>query len=156
MPDSRAIEVADAITALLNGAAAQATFAQQFTAKRDYIPLYDLEQEDFGLTVTVIPADLDDAPLSRREVRGLVGVEVGVQNYVSPDNRAPECDALMLLVQQIKQIVEAPLAVVLGSAPSDCGWQGTQNDPFFYRDLLQVYSVFTSVPKFTFLTRRLR
>lgn len=156
--NARSIDVAVAAVSLLNGSTAQATFGSNtFTAVRGYRPLYDLKDHKAGLKVTVIPATLADSPLARRTVQGLVAIDVGVQKFVRDPVAATElanCDSLMLLVEQIKQFLEAGLT--LAEANVDCGWQQTENDPLFFPDHLQQHGVFTSVPRFTYFTRRAR
>jgi hypothetical protein len=84
-------------------------------------------------------------------IQGMVGVDVGVQNWVQT---LADKDALMLLVEEIKTVMEKGL--VLPEANIDCGWQGTENDPIYNPDHMQVHSVFTSVPRFLYLVRRAR
>jgi hypothetical protein len=148
---ARSIDVANAAVAFLNSAPVQTGFVQGFTAVRAYQPLYDLKEHKAGLKVTVIPATLDETPLTRAVVQSLLAIDVGVQNFVANDAAS---DVLMLLVQQIKQALERGLT--LAEPATDCGWQGTQNEPIFFPDHMQQHSVFTSVPRFTFLTRRAR
>lgn len=155
--NARAIDVAIAAVALLNSAPAQAGFNQTFTAVRAYRPQYDLTTHKLGLKVTVIPATLTDSPLARRTVQGLVAIDVGIQKYVKDPSQATmdaSTDSLMLLVEQVKQVLEAGLT--LAEANIDCGWQQTENDPIFFPDHLWERGVFTSVPRFTYFTRRAR
>jgi len=150
---ARPIDVANAAVTLLNSAAAQATFGSfaPFTAVRDYVPLYDLEQHVSGLIVTVIPAALNESPMARLTIGGQVGIDVGVQNYVQT---LADKDGLMLLVEEIKTVLEKGLT--LPEFPLDCGWVETENDPIYDPDHLKIYGVFTSVPRFTYQVRRPR
>jgi hypothetical protein len=156
--NARVIDVAIAAVTLLNSGPVQATFgAQTFTAVRGYRPTYDLKAHKAGLKVTVIPAVLNESPFLRLTINSQVGVDVGVQNFVGSPVAATQdanCDALMLLVEQIKQVLE--LGLTLPEAKVDCGWQATENDPIFFPDHLREHNVFTSVPRFTYLTRRTR
>ena len=149
--NARPIDVAAAAVTLLNSGPAQATFNQTFVAVRDYVPLFDLTAHKAGLKVTVIPAGLDESPMARLTIDGRVALDVGIQNW------APTLatkDGLMLLVEQIKTVMEKGLT--LPEAAIDCGWLGTENDPIFRYDHIQQHNVFTSVPRFFYLTRRAR
>ncbi|MDE2100056.1 MAG: hypothetical protein KGL39_22570 [Patescibacteria group bacterium] len=157
MSNSRAINVAAAAVALLNSAPAQTAFAPfSFVAVRAYRPNIDLTQQKSALQVLVIPQALATTPFSRGIVDDHVSIDVGVWDWVDPDGEVTQADALMLLVEQIKQQLEAPGALVLTDAPKDCGWQGTDNDPIFDPALLQNNSIFASVSTFTYMTRRAR
>lgn len=157
MSNSRAINVAAAAVALLNSAAAANAFAPfSFVAVRAYRPNIDLTQQKSALQVLVIPQALETSPFSRGTVDDHVSIDVGVFDWVDPANEVTQADALMELVEQIKQRLETPAALVLTDAPADCGWQGTANDPIFDPALLQNNSLFASVSTFTFLTRRAR
>src|SRR6185295_5009611 len=117
----------------------------------------DLKDHKAGLKVTVIPVLLNESPFSRQTVEGQVAVQVAVQKFVRdvvPATELAACDALMLLVEQIKAVLEDGLA--LPEAAVDCGWLGTENDPIFFPDELKEHGVFTSTPTFTYLTRRAR
>lgn len=152
---ARPIDVANAAVTLLNSAPAQATFTlAPFTAVRDYLPLYDLESHVQGLIVTVMPAALDEAPIGRLTIGGKVALDVAVQNYVGNPPVVTSQDALMLLVEQIKTVLEKGLT--LPEAALDCGWLATENDPIYEQEMLQEFSVFTSVPRFHFQVRRVR
>ncbi len=151
--NARPIDVAIAAVALLNLPASQATFAAPFTAARGYeVPLYDLQKKDtLGIVVTVIPDELNESPLTRHEVQSEVSVHVGIQNFVQS---LTDKDAMMLLVEQVKTVMEQGLT--LPEAAVDCGWLGTENSPLWDPAHLEQYSVFTSVPRFRYLTRRPR
>lgn len=157
MSNSRAINVAAAAAALLSAASTANVFTPfTFTAVRAYRPNIDLTQQKSALQVFVIPQALDTSPFTRGKVDDHVSIDVGVFDWVDPANELTQCDALMELVEQIKQQLEAPGALVLTDAPTDCGWQGTANDPIFDPDMLQNNSIFASVSTFTYLTRRAR
>jgi len=151
--NARSIDVANAAVALLNGAPAQDAFGSfaPFTAVRDYVPLYDYENPVAGLIVTVMPAALDESPIARLTIGGIVGIDVGVQKYATT---LADKDALMLLVEQIKSVMEKGLT--LAEAAIDCGWTGTENDPAYYPDVMKTHSVFTSIPRFHYQVRRAR
>lgn len=149
--NARAIDVANAAVTVLT--ANQGGFAQTFTPARDYIPLFPLEQAKLtaGVYVTVIPAVLDEESLSRLSVQGIVAIDVGVQKY-APDLATR--DQMMLLAEQVKTVMEKGL--VLPEAAIDCGWQRTENDPLYSTEHLIKFGVFTTLPRFFYLTRRAR
>jgi hypothetical protein len=151
--NARAIDVAAAAVTLLNSGPAQASFGSfaPFTAVRDYVPLYDLTQHKAGLIVTVIPAALNESPLARLTINSQVLIDVGVQDVVKT---LADKDALMLLVEQIKTVMEKGLT--LPEAAVDCGWEGTENEPLYSQEHMLRHSLFTSVPRFAYLTRRAR
>ena len=80
-----------------------------------------------------------------------MAVDVAVQNYAATISIR---DGLMLLVEQIKQVMEQGLS--LPEATVDCGWQRTENSPLIEAKLLLHENLFTSIPRFTYLTRRPR
>lgn len=151
---ARLVDAAAAAVTLLNSSPAQATFSQPFTSARAYRPVYDLTTLKSNLKVTVVPKGIEEAALARLTIQGDVAVDVAVQNYVDPANQVAACDALMLLVQQIKTVMEKGLT--LPESNTDCGWISTTNDPAFDPEHLQQKNVFTSVATFTYLTRRAR
>jgi hypothetical protein len=157
MSDSRAIDVANAAVALLNAASGANAFTPfTFTAKRVYRPTYDLVDVKAGNLILVMPQALDTSPMLRRQVQELVSIDVAFFGWVDPTNELVECDAYMHLIEQLKETLEAPTALVLADAPTDCGWQGTTNDPIFDQDDLTNDSVFHSPITLTYLTRRNR
>lgn len=153
MSNARAIDVAIAVVARLNDPAVQAGFgALTFTAVRGYRPIYDLKNYRAGLKVTVMSSGLKESPLNRQQVEGDVSIDVAVQDKIATD---ADCDALMLLVEQVKQALETVLSLADGPFPF-ASWIGTDNEPIYSPRHLQKFKVFTSVPSFTFRTRRLR
>jgi hypothetical protein len=158
MSNSRAINVANAAVGLLNSGPVQAGFAQTFTARRDYVPRFNLKQFPDGVQVLVIPARLDASPMTRADVQELAAIDVVLWSKVSPDadQQIADCDPLMLTVEQIKQALEAPQALALADPPAGCGWQRTENSPIFYPSYLKVLNLFTSSTRFTYLVRRAR
>jgi hypothetical protein len=150
--NARPVDVANAAVVLLNKS--QSSFAIEFQATRAYRPVYDLTKFSTGLVVTVIPSELEETPFSRQTIQSLVTVDVAVQKKVSASSEVADCDQLMLLVEQIKSVMEAGLT--LAEAKIDCGWQQTQNRPIFSPNHLKTREVFTSVSRFVYLTRRAR
>lgn len=151
--NARPIDVAIAAVTLINSAPAQGTFGSfaPFTAVRDYVPVADLKDHKAGLQVWVIPSELEETAFSRQIIQGIVTIDVGIEKYA--DTLASR-DALMLLVEQIKTVLEKGLT--LPEADVDCGWLGTENLPIFDQAYLQEKNVFRSAPRFRYLTRRAR
>jgi hypothetical protein len=158
MSNARAINVANAAVALLNSGPVQAGFAQTFTAKRDYCPRFNFKQFPTGVQVLVIPARLDASPMTRAVVQELAAIDVCFWCKVSadPTQQVSDVDPLMLEVEQVKQVLEAPQALALADPPTDCGWQRTDNSPIFYPSYLKVLNLFASSTRFTYLVRRAR
>ena len=151
--NARLVDAAIAAVSLLNLPATQTSLVKTFAAARGYeVPTYDLKNEQaLGVMVTVIAAELDESPFSRGTIQGLLSIDVGIQNAVQS---LADKDTMMLLVEQIKTVLEKGL--VLPEPFTDCGWQGTENSPIYDPDHLQEFGVFTSVPRFKYLTRRPR
>src|ERR1051326_5241836 len=113
MPDARPINVANAAVALLNSPSVQSGFVRTFTAVRAYRPIADLTTLKAATqpSVIVVAKGLDTSPLTRQTVDDHVSLDVGIQAYVDPANEVAVCDVLMKLVEQIKQVLEAPRAL---------------------------------------------
>jgi hypothetical protein len=79
---------------------------------------------------------------------------VGVFDRVTKEKRIPKCDALLLLVEQIKTLLEHPQT--LPEPLSACSWSETTNEPLFDQDALKNSNVFVSVSALTYLTVRVR
>ncbi len=97
---SDAISIADAITTELSAA----TLSQPIAAERGYLPIFDLEEMDDALHVTVVPAGDTQVALSRSMDQYDFVTEVGVQirfpGQAFPSNE--NLDPYMTLVQEIR------------------------------------------------------
>ncbi len=154
MSDARLVDAAKAAVTAMNAGPAQAGFAQTFTAVRAYRPVYNLTAFKSALRVTVVPKAIDEKMLARLTVEADVAIDVAVQGFIDAASEVSECDSLMLLMQQIKTVLEKGLT--LPEANLDCGWRETVNDPAFDPDHLKQFSVFTSIATLSYLTRRAR
>lgn len=140
---SQLIAAADAVAAEINGAA-PGTFGLAVTAKRDYLPDFDLADLK-ELRVSVVPAGRVDASLARNTAQRDLSIHVGVQQRVSLDEPG-DLDALMELVEQIADFFRHRRL----SAMPTAAWIKTEYLPVYSQEHLQQKQVFTSVLTLTF------
>ena len=139
MSTSTIIELADAVVVELNGAAA-GTFSQSFTAKRYYVPVFDLK-EMRDLHVSVVPVGVETTTASRALLQHDVQLDVAVQQKF-PQDTAVELEAiddLMGLVQEISDFLRA-----VGRF-GDALWIKTENKPVYSPEHMGQLRQFTSV-----------
>ena len=98
--------IADAVVTELNGAPS-GTFAQAFTAARQYRPQFDLVELK-TVRVSVVPKAIGITGLMRNANQHDVSIDVAVQKKVSPTDPA-ELDGLMLLTEQIADLLQDEL-----------------------------------------------
>lgn len=133
------VDIADAVVASLNAA----TFSQPFTAQRLYVPLFKLEEMD-TLHVSVVPRGDDASRFNREVFQEEYQIDIGVQQRV--DMSTPALDALVLLVQEIKDHLKAtPLADF-----PEATFARVQHDPFYSRKHLLELRQFTAIPTVTY------
>ena len=133
------IDIADALTTLLNGHA----FSEEFEAVREYRPLVDLaELKD--LRVTVVPKSNTTVPIDRSRVQHDVEVDVVVQQKLE-DADNDELDGLMSLVEEIAGFLKFKRLESVGAL-----WLKTANEPIFAPDHLEQLRQFTSVLTVTY------
>ena len=139
------IDIADAVTAMLNAA----SLSQPFTAARHYLPEFDLKEMN-ELHISVVPAELDEEMSDRSRDRAEYKIHVAVQKRVvkqSPpglDNAA--IDGLMTLVQEIDDLLRhKPLA-----GYPQAHWIKTENKPIYDPKHLKEHGQFTSLLAFTY------
>jgi hypothetical protein len=142
---AHAIAIADAMVALLN----IATLSQPFTAKRYYLPEFDLKEMD-TLHVSVVPAELDeeiaDRSRDRSEYKIHVAVQKRVAKQVAPGIDADAMDALMLLVEEIDDLFRHKVLAGYEQAH----WMKTENKPIYDPKQLKENGLFVSLLQFTF------
>ena len=140
---ARIIDIADAIAAELNAAAA-GTFAPAFTAVRRVLPSFDLS-ELAELRVSVVPKALDISGAARSASQFDRQIDIGVQQKLGKDLDT-EVAALCGLVEQIAAYLRRrPLTGMPHAA-----WVRTQNDPVYAPDHLAQQRTFTSVLTLTY------
>lgn len=111
LPDSIAIQIADAVVAELNAAASgeTPTLPGGFTAVRDYGPVYKIEDLSDreatgqtparkGLHVTVIPLTIDIERADRAATQGDYEVDVTIQKCVQSRD---EKDELIVIAEKV-------------------------------------------------------
>jgi len=140
-------DITDAVVAALNGAA----FSQPFTAKRHYVPTFDLKEMK-TLHVTVVPRGVEVSTVSRSLIQHELQVDVGIQQKLpAPADPAGDqafVDALMGLVQEIADVLRA--AGRFGEAQ----WVKSENKPIYSPEHLEQLRQFTSVLTLTLRTLR--
>jgi hypothetical protein len=135
--------IADAVVTELNGAPS-GTFAQAFTAARQYRPQFDLVELK-TVRVSVVPKAIGITGLMRNANQHDVSIDVAVQKKVSPTDPA-ELDGLMLLTEQIADFFRLRRLAALPEAL----WTKTDNVPVYSPEHLEQKQVFTSVLTLTF------
>ena len=131
--------IADAVVAELNGVAA-GTFSQPFTAKRLYVPNFDLKDMK-DLHVSVVPRGVELSTASRSLLQHDVQIDVAVQKKLSADtsNDQAVIDELMGLVQEIADFLRN-----VGHF-GDAQWVKTENKPVYSSEHLEQLRQFSSV-----------
>lgn len=99
---SSSIDIAEAIVTQLNAA----ELSQTIASERGYLPIFDLEDMDDALHVTVVPAGDTQVALSRSMSQYDYVTEIGVQirfpGQAFPSNE--NLDPFMTLVQEIRDL----------------------------------------------------
>jgi len=132
------IDIAEAVVAELNAA----TFSQEFTAERAYMPRFELP-EMAELHVTVVPKGVAVEVQDRSRARQEVQIDVGVQKKLQTAENA-EIDALMDLAEEIAEHFRAKRQV--GNAL----WVRTEHAPVYSTEHLEQLRQFTGVVTLTF------
>lgn len=133
-------DIANAVIAALNAG----TFSQTFTAERQYLPIFELEDVK-GLRVTVVPKGVAIQSAGRNNNQHDVDIDVAVQKKLTKTDDT-EIDPLMTLVEELadhfrlKRLTTYPNAI----------WTKTQNEPVYAQEHLDQFRTFTSVLTLTF------
>ena len=140
---STVIDIADAVTASLNGS----TFSPSFTAVRKYVPVSDYADME-KLQVTVVPRTVDITRADRLKDYFETTVDIGIQQRVEADDTV-RVDMLMLLVEAIidflrSKALTSPVA----------SWRRITNDPVYAFTELDENQHFTSIVTVVYLVRR--
>ena len=137
-------DVAGAVVAELNAG----EFAQEFTAVRRYLPLFDLsEMKD--LHVTVVPRGVAITGLARGVNQHDVQIDVAVQKKLETEG-SDEIDPLMALVEEIADFFRLRRL----ASYSNAVWVKTENTPIYSQEHLGQMRQFTSVLTLTFRVAR--
>jgi hypothetical protein len=133
-------QIADAVVEALNAG----TFSWTFTARRDYLPIYELEDVK-DLRVTVVPKGVAIQSSGRNSNQHDVEIDVAVQKKLAKVEAA-EIDPLIALVEEIADHFRFKRLISYTSAV----WIKTENEPVYAPEHLDQFRVFTSILTLTF------
>ena len=136
---SKIIQVADAVTAELNGH----IFSFPFTAIRLYQPVYAL-QDMKALHVSVVPRGVVSSVLDRSRAQHDIQVDIAVQKKYASD-ATEALDPLMELVQQIADYFQMRPLAEIGAV-----WVRSENKPIYAPEHMQELRQFTSILTVTY------
>lgn len=127
-------------------------FSRGFTAKRGYLPIFDLKEMS-GLHVTVVPASKTTEIENKKWKRGDYGIFVSVQQRVCVDSGEQfdkkEIDDLVALTEDIESRFFFKKLEFSGNT----AWcVATANEPVYSAEHLEEKIQFTSVITLTFRT----
>lgn len=111
-------DTAQAVADALNGH----QFGQAVEAVRGYVPEYELAELD-RLHVTVVPGNMEEAPLDRACTMFRPRVDVAVQQRIDSGDLA-EADALMDLTQEIAAVLRGGTLTLASGAVAR--WAGAE------------------------------
>lgn len=140
-------DIADAVTAALNGAD-PGTFSEAFTAERRVLPQFDLG-DLAGLKVSVVPKAVEISGASRSTCQYEISIDIGIQKKLGTDLDA-EVAVLGTLVDEVTDFLRRrPLTATPWAA-----WVSASNDPVYATAHLAEQRVFTSVVTVTYRAMR--
>ncbi len=147
------VQIADAVAASINAAAAGGVFPEPLEAVRAHRPSFDLEELG-ELRVSVVPRSTVITALARLQSQYECTVDVGIQQRVPAgdggDGRDARVDALLELAEAIgdhlrhKRLPEFP----------DAAWSSIAHDPVLAPEHLDERSTLTTVLSVTYRVRR--
>ena len=127
--------LADGVVVWLNAA----VFSEAFTAVRDVMPDYNLEELK-TLKVTVVPVEVDYEPVSRETIIGVYSIDIGIQKKLVKTDINGQVEDLDKFVTEIVDYLS------FRDIPDPIGyWIGTKQVPAYDRDHLVEMLVYTSV-----------
>lgn len=138
------IDIADAAVAELNATA----FGMPFTAKRAYVPRFDLEEMG-TLRVTAVPKGVEISTASRSGHQHDYRVDIGVQRKFEQEGPT-ELDPLMDLVEEIADHFRGS---ALETDP-EAVCVAVENGPIYAQEHMREGRLFTSILTLTFRTWR--
>lgn len=144
---SEIVAIADAVVEAINAG----SFRRDLTARRHYLPVFDLPQMQ-QLHVTVVPKSVEISAAGRDRNQHDYAIDVAVQMKVADaeGEASAEIDALMGLVQEIADHLRLKrLATYPGAA-----WLRIANDPIYAPEHLEQMRQFTSVLTVTYRVLR--
>ena len=142
---SSIIAIVDAVVQALNGH----SFSQPFTARRHYVPTFDLKDMK-NLHVTVVPRGVEMSTASRTLLQHDVQIDIGIQQKLPADTTSDQAriDTLMGLVQEVADVLRA------AGHFDEAQWVRTENKPVYSPEHLEQLRQFTSVLTLTLRTLR--
>ena len=140
------LQIADAIAAELNGAAA-GTFALKFAAGADYAAQHTIEELQDRLAVTVVPRESESRNLTRGENEHDWSIDIGIERGIQGEEDGAKakalCDALMLLAQQVEYYLAR-------RAMAGAKWVAAAREPAWDPDRLRNERIFATVITVTY------
>lgn len=147
------VQIADAVAASINAAAADGVFPEPLEAVRAHRPSFDLEELG-ELRVSVVPRSTVITALARLQSQYECTVDVGIQQRVPAgdggDGRDARVDALLELAEAVgdhlrhKRLPEFP----------EAAWSSIAHDPVLAPEHLDERSTLTTVLSVTYRVRR--
>lgn len=147
------VQIADAVAASINAAAADGVFPEPLEAVRTHRPSFDLEELG-ELRVSVVPRSTVITALARLQSQYECTVDVGIQQRVPAgdggDGRDARVDALLELAEAVgdhlrhKRLPEFP----------EAAWASIAHDPVLAPEHLDERSTLTTVLSVTYRVRR--
>ncbi|TVQ33882.1 MAG: hypothetical protein EA376_01220 [Phycisphaeraceae bacterium] len=142
---SAIVELADAITASLNGQ----TFDPPVTAERSHLPIFDLGKVGDNIQLSIVPRSATVSPASRASNFFDLAIDIGVQKRIDPEAPA-QIDALLDLVEQIGDHLRLKRLDTMPEAQ----WLTSEHEPVLAAEHIERFSVFTSVLTVTYRIAR--
>lgn len=144
------VQIADAVAASINAAAADGVFPEPLEAVRAHRPSFALEELD-ELRVSVVPRSVVITALARLQSQYECTVDVGIQQRVpAGDGGDARVDALLELAEAVgdhlrhKRLPEFP----------EAAWASIAHDPVLAPEHLDERSTLTTVLSVTYRVRR--
>jgi len=137
-------EIADAVTAELNGYA----FSLPFSAERHYLPVFELPEMK-TLHVTVVPKGLTVTQIARNKAAYDIKIDVAVQKKFDAGDAA-ELDPLLSLVEEIADFFRFKTL----QEPIQASWIKTEHPAIYWPEHMDQLRQFTSLLTFTFRVMR--
>jgi hypothetical protein len=142
-----AIQIAEQLKTLMNAAAYNDDFSESFVADRDYTTFYSLDQITSGLSVSILPKDMDIEIITRRGGSNQHGydTDIGIHELIleTGAERDARVDELMGFLEELADFL-AGLQVTTadGNKHSPIA---IANKPIYDYEALATASVFRSL-----------
>lgn len=133
-------DIAVAIAAELNAAVEDDEFSFEFEAAVEMLPSLDLKDLN-SLHVTIVPAGLESANLTRSTCADDMTVDVAIQQRIDPNDLNDEVQALAAKAGELVAFLRRLALSTVVSAR----WFKLEQSPIYAVDHLRDHHVFTSV-----------